>query len=275
MSVWSFEGKRAVIVGCATGMGHAAAAELVRLGAELHGFDIKPTDVKLASFNTIDLKDPASIDRAVAGIEGDIDLLFNCSGLPQTFPAIDVLKVNFIGMRHWTQQWLPRIRRGGAVASISSTAGFAYMQRLPTILEFISTPDFDSAVAWAEQNPETIADGYGFSKEAISCWTMMMGAQTIRNGVRINCICPGPTTTPMMPDFEAVASASLIDVFTKPIERRSSPEEQAYPLIFLNSDAATFVNGHMLNVDGGFVGAVTTGQIDLEAELAKVVPPSG
>ena len=48
-----------------------------------------------------------------------------------------------------------------------------------------------------------------------------------------------------------------------PINRRSRPEEQAGPLVFLNSDAASYVNGVALPVDGGFMGAVATGAIDL------------
>jgi len=66
-------------------------------------------------------------------------------------------------------------------------------------------------------------------------------------------------------------AAKVIDVFTLPIDRRSTPAEQAYPLIFLNSDAASFVNGHVLNVDGGFVGGVLTGQIDVGGSVAKAM----
>jgi len=272
MSVWDFKGKRAVIVGCYSGMGEAAARELVNLGAELHGFDIRESPVKMASFTTIDLRSTDSIDAALNAVEGDIDVLFNCSGLPgASFPPMDVMKVNFIGLRYWTEKWLPRIRKGGAIAGISSTAGFAHMQNLANVNALLNTPDFASAVAWAEAHPDVIGPGYGFSKECHSVWTMMMGSRTIKQGVRINCICPGPTETPMMPDFEKVAGAAIVDVYTLPIGRRSTPAEQAYPLIFLNSDAASYVNGHVFNVDGGFVGAVMTGQLDLRAAAAKAM----
>ena len=274
MSVWSFAGKRVVIAGCASGMGEAAARELVRLGAELHGFDIRPSPVEMASFHALDLSKPESIATAAASLDGEIDVLFNCAGLPQTFPAEAVMRVNFIGLRLWTETWLPRIRKGGSVSSITSTAGFAWSQHLPQIIELLATPDFASAETWVAANPELVGDGYGFSKEVATVWTMMMGARTIKQGVRINCICPGPTQTPRMGDFEEVAGASLIDVFTLPIARRSTPAEQAYPLIFLGSDAASYINGHALNVDGGFVGAVATGQIDLQAELGKVMGAS-
>jgi len=271
MSVWSYEGKRVVIAGCFSGMGEATARELVALGAEVHGFDIKRSPAPLASFSQVDLRDPASIDLAVASIDGEVDALFNCAGLPQTFDAIDVMKVNFIGMRYWTEQWLPRIRSGGAIATITSTAGMGMMSHAKEINELIAIPDFAGAVAWAEAHRELVGDGYGFSKEVSSYWTMVMGMTTIQRGVRINCVAPGPTQTPMMGDFEKVASASVIDVFLLPMGRRSKPEEQAYPLIFLNSDAASFINGHVLNVDGGNVGGVMTGRIDIAQEIEKVL----
>lgn len=271
MSVWDYAGKRVIIAGCFSGMGEAAARELVRLGAEVHGFDIRESPVEMASFHKIDLSDPASIDTAVASLDGEFDALFNCAGLPQTFPAIAVMKVNYIGLRYWTEQVLPKIKKGGAIASITSTAGFAYMQHIAEIGELLSITDFNGAVKWCEAHPDLVADGYGFSKEVSTVWTMAMGSQFIKQGVRINCICPGPTDTPMMPDFEKVATAKLVDVFTTPIGRRSTPAEQAYPLIFLNSDAATYINGHALNVDGGFVGGVTSGQIDIQALLAQVM----
>jgi len=271
MSVWSYEGKRVVIAGCFSGMGEATARELVALGAEVHGFDIKPSPVSLASFHQVDLCDPALIDQAVDAIDGEIDALFNCAGLPQTFGAIDVMKVNFIGMRCWTEKWLPKIRRGGAIATITSTAGMDMMSHAKEINELIAIPDFDGAVAWAEAHPELVGDGYGFSKEVSSYWTMVMGMTTIKQGVRINCVAPGPTQTPMMQDFEKVATSSVVDVFLLPIGRRSRPEEQAYPLMFLNSDAASFINGHVLNVDGGNVGGVMTGRIDIAGEIGKVL----
>lgn len=274
MSVWSYGGKRVAIVGCYSGMGEAAARELVRLGAEVHGFDVCESSVAMASFKAIDLRDPSSIDSAVASISGEIDALFNCAGLPQTFPPLDVMKVNYIGMRYLTERMLPKIRPGGAIAIISSTAGMGYMQHAAEIGDLIANTSFDEAVAWCVRHPDLVQDGYTFSKEVSSFWTMFMGMHTIQRGVRINCICPGPTDTPMMPNFESAASKAVIDVFTKPIGRRSRAEEQAYPLIFLNSDAASYINGHVFNIDGGFVGGVMSGQIDVMAEVGKAMAPA-
>lgn len=271
MDILSYKGKRVVVAGCFSGMGEVVARELVALGAEVHGVDIKESPVKLASFHNIDLRDPGSIDTAVDAIGGEIDALFNCAGLPQTFPALDVMKVNYIGMRYWTEKWLPRIRRGGAIGLISSNAGMGHMMHAAEIGELISISDFAGAVAWVEGHPELVGDGYSFSKEVSSFWTMLMGAITIKQGVRINCTAPGPTETPMMPNFEAVAGAQVIDVFIQPSGRRSKAAEQAWPLIFLNSDAASYINGHILNVDGGFVGGVMTGQIDVQGSIEKAL----
>lgn len=265
MGVWSFEGKRVVIAGCFSGMGEAAARELVNLGAELHGVDIKPSPVNLASFTHVDLRDPASIDAAIASIGGEIDCLFNCSGLPQTFPAIDVIKVNYIGMRYWIEQWAPKIRKGGAIATITSTGGAGHMQRAALHEDLIGQPSFADAVAWVEARLDTLGDCYAFSKETMQYWTKVASQQYIKQGVRINATAPGPTDTPMMTDFEEViGGASVMNMYTQPINRRSTPVEQAYPLIFLNSDAASYINGHILDADGGFMAGATTGRIAMQ-----------
>lgn len=265
MGLWDYQGKRVAIVGCATGMGEAAAQELVRLGAEVHAADIRPTPAPVASFRTVDMRDPASIDAMAESIGGKLDCLFYCAGLPQTFPALDVMKVNFIGMRHLTERMAPMIKEGGAIASIASTAAMNFMKNMAKIQEFLKTPDFASAVKWCEANADLVDGGYAFSKEAISVWTMLTGAKLIKQrGIRVNCTWPAPTETPMMLEFEKQSPASLINVFAEPSGRRSTPEEQAWPLLFLNSGAAKFVNGHVLPVDGGFMGAVTAGAIDLQ-----------
>jgi NAD(P)-dependent dehydrogenase (short-subunit alcohol dehydrogenase family) len=96
-------------------------------------------------------------------------------------------------------------------------------------------------------------------------------------GIRLNCISPGPTDTPMMPAFEKAASPQIIDLFAQGLGRRSSPAEQAWPLIFLNSDAASYISGENLNVDGGTVSAMATGKIefDIEAAMAAASATAG
>jgi NAD(P)-dependent dehydrogenase (short-subunit alcohol dehydrogenase family) len=267
--IWSYEGKRVAIVGCFSGMGEACARELVRLGAEVHGADLRESPVPLASFTQVDLKDWSSIDKAVASIGGEIDALFNCAGLPQTFPAIDVMRVNFLGIRHWTEQWLPRLRRPGAVATISSLAGMGWMQQIKDAREAIAIEDEGEFIAWCEAHPELVGDGYRWSKTLINTWTQILAAQHAREGLRFNCTMPSPVKTPMFKDFQVVAGDGVLNAFTAPSYRFSEPADQGNPLVWLNSDAAAFVSGVALPVDLGFWGGVITGELDMEALMAE------
>lgn len=268
--ILGYKGKRVIITGCFSGMGEAAAKLLLDVGAEVHGFDYKDSALPLASFTKVDLRDPASIEAGVKGVGGTVHALFNCAGLPgTTFPALDVMKVNFIGLRHLTEQVLPLMTEGGAIANIASTGGLGWSRRIPTNMEFVTTKGFQAALDWCEANMETVREGYAFSKENVIVWTQFMGAQLIKKGIRINCTLPSPTQTPMMADFEAAAGKDVIGAAAEPMGRYSTPYEQAAPLVFLNSALATIVNGVVLPVDGGFMGGVTTGQIDLSKMMAK------
>ena len=263
MSVWDFTGKRIIISGCYSGMGEAAAQELVRLGGEVHGIDYKPSAVPMASFTEVDLRDPKSIDAAVAKIGGPVDALFNCAGVAHSFPPLEVMKVNFIGLRHLTEAVLPLMKEGGSITSISSNGGLGWTQRIPVLMEFIAQSDYASALAWCESHLDIVDAGYGFSKEAVIAWTLLRCFDLVKRGIRINCTLPGPTQSPMMKDIESVTPASILEAAAQPSGRRSAPVEQAYPLIFLGSDAASYISGLAMNVDLGFLGSVMTGQVDM------------
>ena len=271
MDVWSYQGKRAVVVGCFSGIGEATARELVRLGAEVHGLDIKLSPVKLASFGICDLRDRKQIDAAIGAIDGPIDALFYCAGLPQTFPAIEVVQVNFLSVRYLIEKALPKMAAGSAIAIIASTAGNGYGQRLELLTDFVTTPDYDAGLAWAAPRLADLGDSYMFAKEAVIVWALRRSSTLIKQGIRLNLLSPGPTESGMMKDFEAVSSPKIIDVYTQPIARRSTSAEQAYPLIFLNSDAASYVNGTNFIADGSFVSGLALGQIDLGTLLQEAV----
>jgi NAD(P)-dependent dehydrogenase (short-subunit alcohol dehydrogenase family) len=265
MDFLGYKNKRVIVSGCYSGMGEATARLLLDLGAQVHGLDYKPTALKLASFTQVDLRDPAAIDAAVAGIGGKVDALFNCAGLPQTSPALDVMKVNYAGTRRVTEQVLPLMSAGAAIVSISSNAGLGWSRKIPVLMGLVGIDDYEDSIKWCVDNTETVNEGYTLSKEAIILWTMLTSAKLIKRGIRINCTMPGPTQTPMMNHFESATKAAVLDAFIQPINRRSTPEEQAAPLVFLNSAAASYLNGVALPVDGGFLGAMATGQIDLSA----------
>jgi NAD(P)-dependent dehydrogenase (short-subunit alcohol dehydrogenase family) len=245
-------------------MGAAAVRHLRDLGAEVHVLDLKEPPVDVASYQAVDLRDPDATAAAVERIGGTIDALFNCAGLAGSkFPDLDVMLVNFVGMRHLAELVSARMEPGAAIASISSTAGSGYLANLGKWLPFVTLPGFDSAKEWCETHPEEIAGGYGPSKEAIIVWTLWASYALAERGIRANCISPGPTDTPMMPDFEQYVGKEFMENFPVPLGRRSTPAEQAWPLIFLNSPLASYVTGENVVTDGGTMGAVMTGSIDI------------
>ncbi len=91
--VWSYEGKRVLVSGGGgAGMGAAAVRDLVELGAEVHVFDLKEPPVDVASFRTVDLRDPSAMADAVTALGGPVHGLFNCAGLPgPPFSGLDTM----------------------------------------------------------------------------------------------------------------------------------------------------------------------------------------
>jgi NAD(P)-dependent dehydrogenase (short-subunit alcohol dehydrogenase family) len=263
--VLGYANKRVIVSGCFSGMGEATAKLLLDLGAEVHGLDFKESTLPLASFNKIDLKDPATIEAGVAAIGGKVDALFNCAGLAGggAFPPLDTFKVNFLGTRYLTNLVVPLMGPGGAIVSIASTGGLGWSRRIPVHMELLQAKGFDEGLAWAEAHMDQVAEGYGFSKEAVIVWTQFMGAHLIKQGIRINCSLPSPTQTPMMATFHATSGKDIVDAAAEPLGRYTTPAEQAGPLVLICSDLAGVVNGVVLPVDGGFMGGLATGQVDI------------
>lgn len=257
-----YDGKRAIVTGAASGMGAETARLVTELGGEVFALDVNEPTVPVAKFLRTDLSDPEAVAAAVESIGGPVDALFNCAGLPNTFAGQKVMAVNFLGHRHLTELVVPLMPRGGAIAFISSVGGLNFMAHMGELGELLQITDFAAARTWCEEHDGLVADGYGFSKEAIIFYTMARSGPLLQQGIRINCISPGPTDTAMMPHFEQAMGTDFMREFPKPIGRNSTAVEQAYPLVFLNSDAASYVAGHNLMVDGGFLAAMMTGQID-------------
>jgi NAD(P)-dependent dehydrogenase (short-subunit alcohol dehydrogenase family) len=260
-----YEGRRVVVSGGGgAGMGAAAVRHLSDLGAEVHVLDLKEPPVGVSSYQAVDLRDPEATLAAVESIGGSIHALFNCAGLPGSkFPDLDVMLVNFVGMRHLAELVSGRMEPGAAIASISSTAGSGYLANIGKWMPLVTAPGFEAAKEWCATHPAEIEGGYAPSKEAIIIWTLWSSYRLAERGIRVNCISPGPTETPMMPDFEKYVGKEFMENFPVPLGRRSTPDEQAWPLIFLNSPLASYMTGENVVTDGGTMGAVMTGSIDI------------
>lgn len=263
-SLWDYEGARVVVAGGGgAGMGAAAVTELANLGAEIHVIDLREPPCDVASYHTTDLLDPAATEAAIEEVGGEIHALFNCAGRPGgTFSDLEVMTVNFVAARHLADLVVPRMPTGSAIASISSTVGVGWMANIAKWLPLVHTEGFEAGRAWCEAHPTEITGGYAPSKEALIIWTQWASMALAKKGIRVNAISPGPTETPMMPDFIAQMGKEFMDNFPIPLERRARPEEQAYPLIFLNSRAASYITGENVITDGGTMGAIMTGNID-------------
>lgn len=253
-----YDGKRALVVGGATGMGAAAARTASALGAEVVVMDYAPVDAQLGRGIQVDLRDRASIDSAIEQVGGPVDALFSAAGVAD---GPDLMRINFIGHRHLIERMLNdgQLGRGSAICFISSVAGIGWENDLPRLQEFLATPDFDAADAWVKAHETEGFIHYGFSKQAINAYVAMRAFPFLAKGVRINAICPGPTDTPL-----ARANADLWLTFAQDYRDATgsqvhTPEQMANVMAFLNSDAAAGVNGVTLLVDYGHVASSLTG----------------
>ncbi len=266
--VLGYAGKRAAVTGAASGMGEAVATLLKDLGATVIGLDRADISAPVDQKVQLDLLDLASITAAADQVDGPIDAFFNCAGLPgPPFPEIDVMTVNFLGGREFIEQLLPKMAPGSAIVYVASAGGIGWQPNLPNLMGLLEAKGFENGRAWLEANPDVWSySGYAASKQAINAWTAWACTDLMADhGVRLNCTNPGPTTTAMMPFFHEANTKELVDAALGPVGRYSTAEEQAWPMIMLNSPRASYVVGETFFADGGFFGALQTGRLDMSA----------
>ena len=260
-----YDGKHALVTGAASGMGAATAALLVQLGARVTALDLAPVELEGVTSIPVDLLDQASINAAVARVDSPVDALFSVAGLPgPPFSDIDVLTVNFVGARHLIESLVPAMVPGSAVACVASNAGLGWQNEYESLVPLVTSEGFDDALAWVDANPGPLTAnmGYLYSKKATNAWVAWRAPSMLsEQGIRLNNTNPGPTDTAMMPAFEAFAGKEMIDAFVGPSGRRSTPEEQAWPLLFLNSTRSSYVAGEAFHVDAAFQPCQFTDQL--------------
>ncbi|MFH2044670.1 MAG: SDR family oxidoreductase [Pseudomonadota bacterium] len=258
---WGYKGKQVVIDGAASGMGLAATEMLLELGAEIYALDVKEVPVKTKKYIPVDLGKKASIDEALQQLPRKVDSIFCCAGLPgPPFSDVDTVMVNFVGHRHLIESLLPRLDAGGAIAIISSLGGANWRANLSKYRELLATPGFDEARAWLKADPARLAaipgGGYTVSKECINAYVRMKAGELIEKGIRINSLSPASTATPLLSAFIAAHGEEMIKSYA--IGRYATAEEMGHPLVFLNSNMASFINGVDLQIDNGFMAIAET-----------------
>jgi NAD(P)-dependent dehydrogenase (short-subunit alcohol dehydrogenase family) len=254
--VFRYDGRRALVVGGASGMGAATAELLLDAGAEVVVMDHAPVSLPGAKAISVNLAERDSIDAAVDECGGPVHALFSCAGVADGTPGIE--KINFIGHRHLIDRLLARdlMPRGSAIGFISSAAGLGWEANLPRLEEHLATPDFDSAVQWVADNGG--AD-YMSTKLTICAYVATQAMPMLQRGIRINAICPGPTDTPLAQANKEIWLGFGADYRAEVGIEPSTPAEQAGALVFLCSDAAKAINGITLVTDAGYFSAGTTG----------------
>jgi NAD(P)-dependent dehydrogenase (short-subunit alcohol dehydrogenase family) len=270
--LWRYDGKRVVVTGCASGIGEHVARQLTDLGAEVVGLDVRGPALQLKEFHEVDLSDPASIDQAAATIGGQVAALFNIAGVSSGIgDPLRVVTINFLGTRQFTEALVPAMPPGSAIANVSSLAASAYRENAVVTAGLLDTATMAEGIEWCQRNPEPVADGGGYrlSKEAIILYGMANVGTLGAKGIRINCTAPGVTDTPILDQLRAAYGQEFLDSFQTPLGRVAGPEEQATVLVFLNSDAARYITGQVIWVDGGSVAERVFGDVSDAREVDR------
>jgi 2-hydroxycyclohexanecarboxyl-CoA dehydrogenase len=247
----SFEHKIAVVTGAGSGIGRATAQALAAAGARVVVADIDrerglATAAALreqgrqADFLAVDMTDGASIDAFAGAVQsqfGTVDILVNGAGWGRTAPFVEgtpefwskLVALNFIGPMTLAKALLPAmIERGsgGKVVNIASDAG-----RVGSLGETV----------------------YAGTKGGLIAFTKSLARETARYQINVNCVCPGPTDTPLM----AAVPDKVKEALTKaiPFRRLGKPEEVADAVVFFASDRASYITGQVLSVSGGLTMA--------------------
>ncbi len=242
--------KVALITGAASGIGFACADRFSREGAVIAGVDVAEqpqtwTQVSSrapdSSFTGgVDVRDEAAVQNAVSGVRnkhGRIDVLVNGAGVEGIGAAhelsvedwdrtIDInLKGSFIVTKHAVPAMIEQ--GSGSIVHIASVEG---LEGLGGSLS------------------------YNVSKGGVIQMTRTMAIDYARNGIRVNCVCPGLIDTPLTALLQDPGLKSVRDqmISWHMMDRAGRPEEVAAAILFLASDDASFVTGHPLVVDGGW-----------------------
>jgi NAD(P)-dependent dehydrogenase (short-subunit alcohol dehydrogenase family) len=237
-------GKRALITAAGAGMGRAAALAFAREGARVVATDVNAGSLQSLAGNAsietalLDVTDEKAVNAFVAAT-GAVDILFNCAGWVHQGSLLECaladwdksFNVNVRSMFLVTKAMLPRMiaAGGGVVLNMASVLGTE------------------------KAAPNRLA--YAASKAAVAGFTRALAIDHVKQGIRVNCVCPGTVDTPSLGDrinaFADPAQARKDFIARQPMGRLATPEEMAETFLYLVSDESSFMTGQAVFVDGG------------------------
>ena len=213
-------------------------ADLNRDSAEATAALIRDANGK-ADFAGVDIAEREQVKSLVEEIteNAELDILVNNAGIGMVHRFLDIdpadlersLRVNVMGTFHCAQLAARHMARRGAgrIINIASTSG--------------------ERAGWYRT-------AYGTSKAAVIQLTRQMAVELAGNGVTVNAVSPGPIATDMTRDMHTPGTTAAYE-HAVPMSRYGRPEEIAAAVAFLASDEASYITGHVLNVEGGFIAA--------------------
>jgi NAD(P)-dependent dehydrogenase (short-subunit alcohol dehydrogenase family) len=246
------EQKTIVVTGCSSGIGAETARLLRTRGAHVIGMDRQPPLLSIGSYVEVDLGQPAAIDAAIAQLPDRIDHLCNIAGVPGTAPVDAVARVNYLGLRHLTERVIERIPAGGSIVNVASILGYHWPERLSLHKALAEVQGFNAWQRWLAEHPVPQDSCYQYFKEALIVWNTVQSQRWfLDRGVRMNCVAPGPVLTPILGDFAAMLGEERVAKDAHRIKRPALADEVAEGIVFLCSDAARWISGINLPIDGG------------------------
>lgn len=254
-NAFGYEGKTCVVTGASSGMGKATAEILVELGAKVYALDLNECTVPgITAFLKTNLSDKRAIDATFQQLPEHIDCFFGVAGLSGArTDYMTTFNCDYTANWYMTETYLKqRMSVGGAIVYVSSTAGLnwlKYKKEEEAVLKADSWEAIEKAVeGLAAISPSTFA--YMYAKRCISYYAAKQAVELGQKGIRVNNVMPGSTNTGMKDEFQKMAGgeeALLKEAGTA--GRLATSEEMAWPIVFLNSDVASFVSGTEFNVD--------------------------
>lgn len=257
---FGYVGKVCVVTGAASGMGKATAEMLVDLGAKVYALDWATVNIEgIEKYICTDLSQKDSIDKAFEAIPQQIDSFFGIAGVSGAkCDFITTTKIDLISNKYICEEILVnRMSEGGSIAFMTSTAGIGWEKEgnKKVYLPILEAKGWQASVEILEKSilrhlPGTL--GYPFSKLAMNYYVAQLQKEFASMGIRVNAVLPGSTDTGLKDEFtKMVGGETELLKHCGYANRLAKSEEMAKPIVFLNSDMASYISGELMIVDYG------------------------